>query len=370
MERSDRFAPKPKNEHSIANKHQTRQQQAHINQQHHQALENSQSQRQRKRERDRQRQYEQKQHQIRTQRLTQLQTALISKQQQQIDQLKQQLQRITNQLSHQLSIVEFDIRRASSEMGTALISRILHLNHECSRMTGLTSVMFGELINQATPHFQRITQEGDEKSKDTQSPAHTSDRDQLFIFLFWARQYPTLITIQSLLSIHERAVARILARVLQVLLQTLKGVVAWPTDEFLMGLKQRNEDLDQALHDFVCIVDGTRFTVKRPSDNTLQNSIYSGKTKTHNRNVLFVCLFDGTPIFVSKSFAGNRNDQGCWNETRLRAVFEGKNFGILGDKMFTFNPASEPPTVLGLTPIKRDKGQIELTEEEKIQFDD
>ena len=148
-------------------------------------------------------------------------------------------------------------------------------------------------------------------------------------------------------------------------LDSLQGVISWPSDAHLDSLRQRNQDLPRFLQDCVCIVDGTRFKIKRPSDNNIQEELYSGKTKTHNLNVLFVCLFDGTPIFVSKAFPGARNDQGVWNEVKLRDRFIGKSYGIIGDKMFTFNREEDEKKIIGVSPIKKDSSGDQLSEVDK-----
>ena len=84
-------------------------------------------------------------------------------------------------------------------------------------------------------------------------------------------------------------------------------------------------------------------------------------------SALFVTKIDGTPIFASPAFQGASNDQQLWNACGLRARFLGKPYGIVGDKMFTFNPegTSQQQQIIGVVPTKRKKGEKKLSEDAK-----
>lgn len=72
-------------------------------------------------------------------------------------------------------------------------------------------------------------------------------------------------------------------------------------------------------------------------------------------SVLFVTLLNGKIVFVSDAMEGRNNDQGIWNQLKLRNKFIGKSYGIMVDKMFTFNRKRDTNNIIGIAPIKKNQ---------------
>ena len=290
----------------------------------------------------------------RLQGLVNQQVLQLQQQLEQIDQLQQQNQVLQREVDN----LKVSVNRLTTHRGDIqreqYIRALMGSRELCQRVTGCTPEQIQVLLTECSSSFDHLTQEGNERTIQHEKEGCVSNRDQVIIYLCWTRQYPTIIFLQSIFCIHESTIGRILKRVNTALLRVFHGSIKWPTDAEFDEIISNNTTVPPAFRNIVCRVDGTRFKIKRPVDNTLQRSVYSGKTKTHNVNVLVVTLNNKKPIYLSKSYAGRLNDQQMWNDSGLRERFIDKRYGIMGDKGFTFNRVCDSKPILGVVPTKRE----------------
>ena len=238
----------------------------------------------------------------------------------------------------------------------------------CHQTLGMGRDALESLFQECKSNFSKYTQSATIRQSTPQRSSTTSDFDQLFIALLWMHQYPTMAFLESIFNISARTLRSIIKRVIIVLGQTIGSIITWPTDAVLETEMSSDPDLVvPGLENVACIVDGTRIRVARPKDTIIQRHFYSGKTKTHNQNILFVITRSGRCIYVSDPAPGRYNDQQLWNGSDLRARFIGKRYGIVGDKMFSFNRRIDKETIIGFSPLKKNQSQDlgDATKEEK-----
>ena len=70
------------------------------------------------------------------------------------------------------------------------------------------------------------------------------------------------------------------------------------------------------------------------------------KKKQHSLNFLIITLINGKIIFCSNGY-DILQDQSLWNELGLRNFFIGKEYGVIGDGGFYFNPKGISPKIKG-----------------------
>ena len=158
--------------------------------------------------------------------------------------------------------------------------------------------------------------------------------------------------LEFIVGISDSTLAKITSTVLLQLNNRIPQNIHWPSDMEFKNLLTKEHFALEELNNIVCIVDDTRFRISRPSQNDVQREFFNGKTRTHNLLVLFVVTLDGIPIFHSKAFEGRQNDQYAWNESGLRARFEHKEYGIIGDDMFSFNRVIDSVKIIGINPTR------------------
>jgi hypothetical protein len=239
-----------------------------------------------------------------------------------------------------------------------LEERVFGADRLSYRSIGMSEFLFNDLLDLCLPYFQSTNQRGENRVEPEAHSSMYTDKDQLFLTLYWLRFYPTMIELEVISGIHERTLTRIVNRALAVLTDALKSQIKWPNDQEIVSMVSREPDpLVPNLNSAVFMIDGTRVDISRP-DKLHQSNFYSGKSKTHNKNILFVIDKHGRCVYVSKSFPGNANDQKMWNESKLRPLLEGKQYGIIGDMGFTFNRLVDSVSIQGFSPKKKQKGQL------------
>ncbi len=246
----------------------------------------------------------------------------------------------------------------------SFMERVLYDPFLCQKIIGLNKTDFFSLFERCKPKFMCTNMRGSQRKNSAHMPLTVSNETQLFICLFWLRMYPIMAVMQVLFGLHFFSISRILKRVLLVLEASLASEIAWPSDEEMLRHREEFKSYHPpGFERVVCAVDGSEFRVKRPVDNKLQYKLYSAKKKQHSLNVLFVCLLNGVIIFVSTPQQVS-NDQGHWNSTNLRARFEGKDYGIVGDGGFYFNRVKDEKKIYGYAPHKK-KNKQPLTQDQK-----
>ena len=222
----------------------------------------------------------------------------VERQQQLINQLtttSSTLVNLTNELQHetqQLQSTLHSITQTPSLSSPASMQlfedRILRDDRRSQRLIGMRKNEFEALLGICLPHFQKLSQRSNKTNNINTNPSIYSDRFQLMLTLNWLRQYPVMIQEELTTDIHERTLSWLILRGLTALSSALDDMVTWPTEEELIDLIETEPDpLVPGLERAVCIVDGSRFSIPRPSQH-VQSKYYSGYKETHNINVLFV----------------------------------------------------------------------------------
>ena len=97
-------------------------------------------------------------------------------------------------------------------------------------------------------------------------PHKLDDRIQLFIALYFLKEYPTYTTLTALFVLHERHLAKYIFRVLKALQRTLAHESRMPDDDELKELKEKYDRTNFiGLRGTVFALDGTEIRIRRPS---------------------------------------------------------------------------------------------------------
>lgn len=204
-----------------------------------------------------------------------------------------------------------------------------------------------------------INYRGGKRERAASKRQRLPDKVQLFICLFFLRQYPTYATLSfamgglSRLSLHHY-----IFRVLTALAGLEELAIRWPTDEEMAELVKKPKNWPYPeFANVVASMDGTEIRAQRPTDNAIKNPHYSAKKKQYALNVLLVVLLSGIIIYCS-SPQPRMNDQGFFNDTKIRARFVGKPWGLIADGGFTLNAkeaVAKEGRIIGHTPHKRQR---------------
>ena len=132
---------------------------------------------------------------------------------------------------------------------------------------------------------------------------------------------------------------RIISKNINILNNNLKEkFIKWPSDSSFTDLLERYDSFTYGpFKNHICVVDGTEIQIRRSIDYDLQKESFSMKKHQHSLNFMLITLIDGRIIYCSKGYM-ILQDQDLWNELNLRKLFIEKEFGIIGDDGFFFNP--------------------------------
>jgi len=193
------------------------------------------------------------------------------------------------------------------------------------------------------------------------------DRIQLFITLYFLKEYPTYTTLTAMFVLHERHLAKYIFRVLKSLERSLAGESRMPDDDEVEELLQKYDETNYVrLKGTIFALDGTEIPIRRPADPVMERSHYSYKKKQHSLNVLAIVERNGIIRWASPP-TNMLNDQQAWNTLGIREWFEERpNVGIVADAGFTLNPKNKRP-INGATPHKHKRKGIPLSETQAEQ---
>jgi hypothetical protein len=191
----------------------------------------------------------------------------------------------------------------------------------------------------------------------------------LFVTLFWLKNYDPNDVLGELFGLWWGDVCRLLKRTLTALDMALQNEIRWPDEQEMEEiLLNFSFHFPEPFNKVGVIIDGTFLRITRSSDSQFQKRSYNPFRRCHCFNVQIACTPDGRIIFGSDPIT-NPSDQAIWNELQLREKFRDKDYAILGDSGYTFNP-KEPKenegnfSINALSPFTR-RGGHELTEKEK-----
>jgi hypothetical protein len=184
-------------------------------------------------------------------------------------------------------------------------------------MTGMTVQAFDGLYEQV---FQRYEAEEEERQNRPERkrqggaghPHTNSVRDRLLMTLIWLRVYPTQELLGLLFSLHKSNVGRNLKEMMNILVDVSQGEIVWPMD----GRRHKQmADIMAEFPDVRAIVDATEQAIRRPKEQSVQKTCYSGKKKRHTLKTQIVVAPDGLIREVSDSVAGSMSDISLLRQT-------------------------------------------------------
>ena len=229
------------------------------------------------------------------------------------------------------------------------------------KLTHETPKQFDELWRLLEAPLAKINYRGESRARSPGQRQRLPDKVQLFITLFFLRQYPTYTVLSfavgglSPLSLHHY-----IFRVLVALSGLDELAIKWPTDaEMAEHVKKPADWPYPDKRNLVAATDGTEIRVSRPAKYAIGNKHYSAKKKQYALNVLLVVLLSGVIIYCSPPTA-KMNDQGLFNDTGVREHFVGKPWGLIGDSGFTLNSkeaVAASGAIIRQTPNKQPKGR-------------
>jgi len=228
---------------------------------------------------------------------------------------------------------------------------------------------FQELVNLVTPHMNLLTSEGRQRIYQRRDPQRISYQAHLFITLWWLKNYEPNNTLGEIFGLGWGDVCRVLSRTITALDMALKHEIQWPSDEeFDEILMNISAHFPEPFNNVGVIVDVTPLRIFRSSNNEFQKQTYNPYRHCHCFGILIACTPDGRIIFASNPTA-SPSDQAIWKSLKLREQFKDKEYAVMGDSGFNFNPeyatqGSDSFTINALSPYSRRYGH-NLTEEEK-----
>ncbi|MBI2755364.1 MAG: transposase [Chloroflexi bacterium] len=180
-------------------------------------------------------------------------------------------------------------------------------------------------------------------------------RDQLLLSVVWLRQYPTHLVLGYLFGISDRAVRRLLGRVLPLLEQAgrdgMRGPRATPQRS-----RRDLSDLLAAVPELAVLVDTFEQPVQRPRDRTEADGYYSGKKKRHTLKVqVAVARTTGRIVDVPRSVPGPTADLTLLKQSGLLHRLP-PDVAVGGDLAYV-GIAAAHPTGQGFTPRRKPRGR-------------
>jgi len=219
-------------------------------------------------------------------------------------------------------------------------------------MTGFQKNEFEELFQLIEKDMSMITTRGNPRKNIKAKKGKYNDREIFFITLYWMKNYPKDEFMSFFFNLSRKYLMKILKNTTEILYKRFSAFIKWPKeDEFLDYLEYFKNYTFEPFKNHICVVDGTEVQIRSPKKD--QKDYYSVKKSQHSINFLIIVLLDGRMIYVSKG-KNNFNDQSFWNKLKIRKKFVNKEYGIIGDGGFYFNPQKEEIEIKGIKPIKKD----------------
>lgn len=99
------------------------------------------------------------------------------------------------------------------------IQYLLGSDYRCRRATRHTIHEFQSLLVFLDPYLQALTTKGEPRKRRHSSMTSQRDREDLFLFLFWAKAYPTRFLMAFTFNMPERDVPKRIFRVVKALVE-------------------------------------------------------------------------------------------------------------------------------------------------------
>lgn len=179
--------------------------------------------------------------------------------------------------------------------------------------------------------------------------------DQLLLAVVWLRQYPTQPVLGYLFGLSDRAVRRVLERVLPLLEQAGRDTMRLPRRTPHRSRRALDALLAE-VPDLAVLVDTFEQPVQRPQDRAEADRYYSGKKKRHTlKTQVAVTRATGQIVDVPPSVPGPTHDLTLLKTSGLLTrlppeVAVGGDLGYVG-------LAEAHPTGQGYTPRRKPRGR-------------
>ena len=135
-------------------------------------------------------------------------------------------------------------------------------------------------------------------------------REKLLFVSYYLKDYPTFDVLSAVFGISRSKACENIHKLLPVMNETLIRIGVMPRRRF-----GNADDMRDALGDIGrIIIDATERAHQRPSDNTEQASMYSGKKKRHTVKNTVLSSPDKIILFVGRTFAGHTHDYAMLKE--------------------------------------------------------
>jgi len=164
------------------------------------------------------------------------------------------------------------------------------------------------------------------------APRALSPRDQLLLFLIWARHYPSEALLAWVFKVNSSCtISKYLSRTLDIMEGYFAPQICIPPREI------RNEHSIQYTDGLIsAVVDGTYQQVFKSSDRIVQKNDYSQHRGLHVFTRLLLCAPDGIIYWISKPHPGSVNDKSLMGFFETREVWDkfDDDEWVLGDVGF------------------------------------
>ena len=217
-------------------------------------------------------------------------------------------------------------------------------------MTGLSVVVFAELLDDALPALaaaeqQRLSRPNRQRAIGAGHPYALAPVEQVLAAVIWLRLYPTDRVLGWLFGIDETSVRRLRSRVLPVLERLGADTMRLPDPG--KGHRRDAAALLGLVPELAVIVDTFEQPVQRPAERTTADQWYSGKKKRHTRKVQVVVEEKtGQFVAVSDPEPGPTNDLALLRESGVLAQLDDE-VKVLGDLAYVgiakLHPGGQTP---------------------------
>lgn len=189
--------------------------------------------------------------------------------------------------------------------------------------------------------------------------------EQLFVFLFWARSYPTLLMLEMLFGADEVTHWRIVHR-LTPLLSKRRIVAVQPGRKRIRNMEELKNAFPEIHHAIKeMIVDATEQRIQRPEDKRKNKKYRSGKKKAHTvKTQVITDAKSGHILHVSQTVEGKRHDFRLFKETVCPSATDG-GIVLLADSGYQGLHDQRPGLTSAKVAMKRFRGAPPLTRKQR-----
>jgi hypothetical protein len=247
-----------------------------------------------------------------------------------------------------------------------ILDQVLKHERYFEALTGLRIKEFQRLVEEVKKDWKQtridrlMNRERKKRIGQGRKDAFPTCEEQLFIFLFWARTYPTYLFMEIILGSDTVILHRLIHRMAPLLAKRLM------LPEHVGRRRIRNMDeLKEAFPEvYEVIVDATEQRIERPKDKRKNKKYRSGKKKAHTlKTQIITDVKSGRILHVSDTVEGKRHDFKLFQDTVTPTAKDG-GIKILADSGYQGIKKKFPGLSVATT-FKRFRGVLKLTKKQK-----